>query len=567
MKKISPPKQGTLSSPLMREVWSLLRFTPGAGRVWMDDERIALMSSTAFGNLRQALIEGVGFERTAQMMTRIGYAEGSKDAKLYRHRHPAGSPREALLMRGELQAIAGFASAGEILLDADAPHGRFHAELAWSDSLEASAHIHTQGIGTEPVCWILTGHASGYCTDITGRAILFREVECRATGAPRCRVVGKPLDEWGAHGDAASEYLRPQPYVNRFSKRHHEPAVEDIVGSSAAFFTAIHRLRKVAPTKAATLIQGETGVGKEVFARLLHRMSPRASEPFIAVNCAAIPDNLMESELFGVERGAFTGANASRPGRFERAQGGTLFLDEIGSLSYAAQSKLLRALQEGEIERVGDRSTRSVDVRIVAASNVDLERAMRDGQFREDLYFRLNVFPIVIPPLRDRPEDIPLLLDYFLTRYSQLHGRRITGVTERAVEALLHYDYPGNVRELEHMVERAVIMGDDDHAIDLFHFASFGSQLSRRFAGPQIDAAAQGPAGVPDDAIAGLLNQGLDFQSLETRLLTEAVARAGGNLARAARLLGISRPQLAYRLKKRGIADRSAAPVRPATRP
>ena len=172
------------------------------------------------------------------------------------------------------------------------------------------------------------------------------------------------------------------------------------------------------------------------------------------------------------------------------------------------------------------------------------------------MYFRLNVFPIVIPPLRERPEDIPLLLDYFLTRFSRLHQRRITGVSERAVEALLLYNYPGNVRELEHMVERAVIMADDDTAIDLSHFASFGSQLSRRFAGPGVDGAMQIRAGVSDAAVTGLLDRGLDLHTLETKLLQEAMARARGNLAGAARLLGISRPQLAYRLKKRGVADK-----------
>lgn len=557
----TPAVEGALSSQLMQEVWSLLRFTPGSGHVWMDDSRTALISSAAFGNLRRALIEGIGFERTAQMMTRIGYAEGSKDAKLYRQRHPAGDAHEALSMRGELQAIAGFASPGEIRLDADTAHGRFHAELVWNDSLEASVHALTHGVGTEPVCWILTGHASGYCTGITGRAVVFREVECRATGASRCRVVGKPLDEWGIEAGAFSEYLRPQPFVNRFSKRAPEEGLEDVVGSSAAFFSALHLLRKVAPTRAAALILGETGVGKEVFARMLHRMSPRAAQPFVAVNCAAIPENLIEGELFGVERGAYTGATASRPGRFERAQGGTLFLDEIGSLSYAAQSKLLRALQEGEIERVGDRVTRKVDVRIVAATNVDLERAMRDGRFREDLYFRLNVFPIVIPPLRDRREDIPLLLDYFLARFSHLHQRRITGISERAVEALLLYDYPGNVRELEHMVERAVIMADEDTAIDLSHFASFGSQLSRRFVGPGKEETAQVRVqAAPQSAVADLLDRGFDLHTVETQLLNEAVQRAGGNLAHAARLLGISRPQLAYRLKKQGAAARKAIP-------
>ncbi|MGK2942174.1 MAG: sigma 54-interacting transcriptional regulator [Immundisolibacter sp.] len=552
---------------LPKDITKLFRSMSDGSRVWMDGSRVLVIYSTIFTDLRRALIDGLGVESARQMLARIGYAAGSRDAKLHRRRHPSENIGRLLTTHSELQALSGFASKSEVKFEAALELGQFYCEFRWKDSLEAEAHASTYGIGTEPVCWILTGHASGYCTRIAGRPILFREVECRATGASQCRVVGKPLDEWGDEVGALSEYLRPQPFVNGFSKRGSDEGLEDVVGSSAAFFTALHLLRKVAPTKAAALILGETGVGKEVFARVLHRMSPRATLPFVAVNCAAIPESLMESELFGVERGAYTGAAESRPGRFERAQGGTLFLDEIGALSYAAQSKLLRALQEGEIERVGDRTTRKVDVRIVAATNVDLERAMRDGRFREDLYFRLNVFPIVIPPLRERPEDIPLLLDYFLTRFSRLHQRRITGVSERAVEALLLYDYPGNVRELEHMVERAVIMADDDTAIDLSHFASFGSQLSRRFAGPGVDGAVQIRAGVSDAAVAGLLDQGLDLQTLETKLLIEAVGRAGGNLARAARLLGISRPQLAYRLKKRGIADKNADPVLPETRP
>jgi two-component system, NtrC family, response regulator HydG len=538
------------------QVWELLRFTPGGGRVWMDDARIALISSQAFANLRRALIEGIGFEATAQMFTRIGYAEGSKDAKLYRRLKPHGSVADALALRAELQAIAGFASAGPSQLDVQIERGQFHCELTWTDSLEAGLHILTHGVGTQPVCWILAGHASGYFTGITGRAVLFREVDCRATGAAQCRVVGKPAQEWGEDAHGVAGYLRPQPEVNRFiGVPDGATAGEDVVGGSPAFFAALHLARKVAPTRAAALLLGETGVGKEVFARMLHRMSPRAARPFVAVNCAAIPENLMEGELFGVERGAYTGASASRPGRFERADGGTLFLDEVGSLSLAAQGKLLRALQEGEIERVGDRATRRVDVRVIAATNVDLEQAMRSGQFREDLYFRLNVFPIVIPPLRERPEDIPLLLSHFLARYCALHGKRITGVTERAAQALLAYDYPGNVRELEHMIERAVILAEDGGALDLAHFASFGARLSRRFATPSRSAGAlSGPTGsaaLQASELAALLERGAHLAEVETALLHAAVERAGGNLAHAARSLGLTRAQFAYRLRRR----------------
>jgi two-component system, NtrC family, response regulator HydG len=206
-------------------------------------------------------------------------------------------------------------------------------------------------------------------------------------------------------------------------------------------------LERVAPTTAAVLFTGESGTGKELFANNLHTLSPRANKPFVAINCAAIPETLIEAELFGVERGAYTGATNSRAGRFERASGGTLFLDEIGALSLVAQGKLLRAIQEGEIERVGGSNAKSVDVRIVAATNVDLRADVKARRFREDLFFRLNVFPIDLPPLRERRDDIPLLMEHLLALYSSRHKRRFTGFTRRAVEALLNYDYAGNVRD------------------------------------------------------------------------------------------------------------------------
>src|SRR5262249_24988385 len=205
-----------------------------------------------------------------------------------------------------------------------------------------------------------------------------------------------------------------------------------------------------------------------------------AEKPFVALSCAAIPETLIESELFGVERGAYTGAIQSRPGRFERADGGTLFLDEVGTLSAAAQGKLLRALQEGELERLGDTHTRRVDVRLMAATNVDLRDEVRAGRFREDLFFRLNVFPIRITPLRERRDDIPLLMTHFLAKFNRLHGRRLTGFTQRAVDAMLSYDWPGNVREVENVIERGVILAADSSAIDAPHLFTSGEKLGDR---------------------------------------------------------------------------------------
>ena len=217
------------------------------------------------------------------------------------------------------------------------------------------------------------------------------------------------------------------------------------------------------------LFLGETGVGKEIFARMLHRMGRRSEQPFVAVNCAALPENLIEAELFGVVKGAYTGATDSRPGRFERAHGGTLFLDEIGTLTLSAQAKLLRALQEGEIERVGDSQTRKVDVRLLAATNVDLKDAVARGTFREDLYFRLTTFPVRIPPLRERRDDIPLLMRHFLHRFSQRHGKTVGSFAPEAVEALLSYAFPGNIRELENMIERGVLLADAGEPIGISH--------------------------------------------------------------------------------------------------
>jgi transcriptional regulator with GAF, ATPase, and Fis domain len=233
-----------------------------------------------------------------------------------------------------------------------------------------------------------------------------------------------------------------------------------------------------------------------MFESMLHRISPRTEAPFVAINCAAIPENLMESELFGVERGAFTGATQSRAGRFERADGGTLFLDEIATLSLVAQGKLLRALQEGEVERVGGSRTLKVDVRVVAATNVDLRAAAQRGEFREDLFFRLNVFPIHLPPLRERKEDIPLLMTHFLHRFTQRHGRQLSGFTPRTADTLLAYDFPGNIRELQNLVERGVISAPDGGAIDLSHLFTSGERLAQ----PMFSIGVRGPrAAAPHD--------------------------------------------------------------------
>jgi two-component system, NtrC family, response regulator HydG len=390
---------------------------------------------------------------------------------------------------------------------------------------------------------------------------VYEETECKGMGCTSCRLVGRPLEETEAPAKG-HRFYRPAPQVNRFGAGATATQTAgatgpqpDVIGISSGFRTALHYLTKAAPSKATLLFLGETGVGKEVFARLAHSMSPRRAAPFVAVNCGALPENLIEAELFGVVRGAYTGAHASRPGRFERAEGGTLFLDEVSTLSPAAQVKLLRALQEHEIERVGDVNTRRVDVRVMAAANVDLREAVRRKEFREDLYFRLATFPIRIPPLRERRDDIPLLMEHFRTRYCAAHGKRSPGFTAQAVEALLSAELPGNIRELEHRIERAVLLAEDDQPLDLAHLFQGEDRDDTRMLG--LD-----PAGNlrrlhsadlrrrVEELVQAVDDQGNGFDTLEREILEAAVSQARGNLAAAARRLGLTRRKVAMRLER-----------------
>jgi two-component system response regulator HydG len=293
-----------------------------------------------------------------------------------------------------------------------------------------------------------------------------------------------------------------------------------IVGQSPAFRESLDLVRQVASSDATVMLSGESGTGKELFARMIYELSERAEKPFVAVNCAALPETILESELFGYEEGAFTGANQRKIGRFEAADGGTLFLDEIGELSQQVQVKLLRVLQEGEFERLGSNTTTRVDVRIVAATHKDLEEELESGNFREDLYYRLNVVNIVIPPLRNRIEDVALLAEHFLGIYREKNNREISGLSRECLDALSTYKWPGNVRELENVIERAVVL-DKDGTIDIDdlpeHIVSHEGE-SRHITIP---------LGTPLDEI-------------EKRVLHETLKMTGGDKKLAANLLDIS---------------------------
>ena len=316
-------------------------------------------------------------------------------------------------------------------------------------------------------------------------------------------------------------------------KRYSHP---NIVARSPKMQEVLATVERVAPTNSTVLLGGESGVGKDLIARAIHEKSRRASGPFLKINSTAIPENLLESELFGFEKGAFTGAVASKPGKFELADKGTLFLDEIGDVPPATQVKLLRVLQEREFERLGGTKTVKVDVRLIAATNKDLREALEQGTFREDLYYRLNVVPIDIAPLRERREDIPDLVNLFVSRFTGESGKPVEGIKPDAMQILVNYHWPGNVRELQNIVERACALAK-------------GSVLEP--SDIHLDVRSTKSANAP----GGFLPDGMTLEQWEDEMVQEALRRANGNKSQAARLLGLSRNALRYRLSKIGIAD------------
>jgi Nif-specific regulatory protein len=317
-------------------------------------------------------------------------------------------------------------------------------------------------------------------------------------------------------------------------KERFRPA--NIIGRSKAMQHVYDLIAQVAHSDTTVLLGGESGVGKELVAHAIHYNSRRADGPFVKVSCAALPESIIESELFGHEKGAFTGATQQRPGRFERADGGTLFLDEVGDLSPATQVRLLRVLQEREFERVGGTEPIRTDVRVIAATNRDLEAAIEKGDFRRDLYYRLNVFPIHIPPLRERRTDIMLLADHFVEKYSKRHGKNVRRISTPAIDMLTSYHWPGNVRELENCIERAVLLSEDD----VIH----GHHL------PPTLQTAEASGTVPPGDLEAVLD------SVEREMILEALKSSRGNMAKAARSLGITERVMGLRVKKHGIDPR-----------
>ena len=335
----------------------------------------------------------------------------------------------------------------------------------------------------------------------------------------------------------ASEHvalLRENSALHR--KLDETTSIQGIIGDHPKIKEVFRVVNKIAPTGSTVLVYGESGTGKELVARAIHDRSPRSSKPFFAINCAAIPDALIESELFGHEKGSFTGASSKELGLFEAATGGTVFLDEIGEMNVSLQAKLLRAIQEKEIRRVGGKVNIPVDVRIVAATNRDLEGEIKKGQFREDLFYRLNVIRITLPPLRERGSDIVTLADFFVKKYSLATGMPVTGISKPALKLLMNYSWPGNVRQLESIIERGVLMAE-------------GSSITPEDLPAEVHTGLAGGGTLPFDFPA----DGISFEDLEKELIIKAMERADWIITKAAHLLRMSYKTLQYRLEKFGI--------------
>lgn len=548
------------------------------GKISLKEQRMILMHTGAIASFRKELIDTMGLGRTRGLMTRMGFEAGKLDAIMAAKLYPDLSDEDLVKIGPVLHTIEGAVKVTPISLDINIAKGDYSGEFLWENSFEAEMHIDTFGVHTDTTCWQQIGYACGFTSELMGRFIFYREMSCVGRGDHHCRIVGKPVEQWGDIEQELS-YFRPENVADQIITLQKEVenlryAIDDslslsgMIGESVSYRNTCKLLKKSADSLITVLLLGETGVGKEVFARALHSISPRANKKFVAINCAAIPEELIESELFGVEKGAYTGAQQSRIGRFERAHGGTLFLDEVGELSMSAQVKLLRVLQEGELERVGGTGTRKIDIRLVAATNVDLEQAVADGTFRADLFYRLNIYPIIIPALRDRADDIPLLVQHFIDKYSSKYGIKIAGITPQALDELTQYHWPGNIRELENMIERGVILVNPGHKIDLGElFPQFNISNNQRHNHAQTSASAeqsqdkaspvrQEPSTEHQElsSVQEFVEQVIDTSSsldeIESLLMQTALKRSNGNLSSAARMLGLTRPQLAYRMKK-----------------
>jgi transcriptional regulator with GAF, ATPase, and Fis domain/predicted hydrocarbon binding protein len=547
----------------------LLEADEEAGIVHFKGRRALIFDADAMGLLRKELVEDLGVDGARRVLGRFGYARGYRTAHIVRDLFEP-EDRVAWWRAGvRFNMLQGFVALRPVRAEVDPERGVFDVEAEWANSYEAEQHLAHLGVADVPVCWTLAGYASGFTRAVLGLDVICVERECVGKGDARCYVVARAhsekMDEefervaelyrranFGAEirelmrqldersSALAAEHERVRALESEVFTLHEafKGAYDDeVIGTSPPFRRALAEAERVAASGATVLLTGETGTGKEVFARRIHTRSRRVDHALVVVNCAALPSGLVEAELFGHEKGAFTGAHQRKLGRFELAKGGTVFLDEIGELPLDVQAKFLRVLQRGEFERVGGTETLSTDARVIAATNQPLATLVAEGRFRADLFYRLNVFPIHLPPLRERPEDVVLLTNYFAQRFRARYRKQITSIAHESLERLKAYPWPGNVRELEHVVERAVLLSDGEVLT-----------IDPAIGGALVDVPAErGP--IPAAEFVTLDEAERRYVARVLRHTNGLVAGKGG----AAEILGLPPSTLRSRMKRLGI--------------
>lgn len=527
----------------------LVQIHPTDGEILFAGQRAVLLDAVAIGILRRYLMDNFGYAATRTILTEFGFAHGWRLAG-------------ALQSEFDWQDLDEWRRAGPRILELG---GLFRAMSGCGDPLhqggavfassyEAEQHLLHFGRSDAPVCWTLCGQMSGYLSRTTGLEIYVLEDRCSAEGHAACEFQGRTKEEWGEDRAAdlspfrrnnledclAVSLSRVTQSIREAEEKIHEQrklivhvvpeidAPSGIVCKSPEMLRVVELSRRAAKVDVTILVTGESGVGKERITRLVHNESARAKGPFIAVNCAAISESLFESELFGHKRGSFTGAEADRPGLFEAASGGSLVLDEVGEIPPTTQAKLLRVLQEREVRRVGENLSRKIDVRVIAATNSDLEKRVAAGTFREDLYYRLKVVEIHVPTLRQRASDLLPLARLFLVQAAARLGREDMSLSPRAADQLLHYDWPGNVRELENAMERATALA----ATSRVEVEDLPEEIRTPFLTPTLG----------ENPVRPLAEIELDY-------IQAVLRRNGGNKSRTAEELHIGQSTLYRKLK------------------
>ncbi len=522
----------------------LLEFDPGGGFVRFAGQRALIFDAVAQGLLRKELIDTFGVRVARGILSRFGYVHGRRMAEAMRSQFQWDTEEDWRRAGARLYALQGL-----FMLDPGSPASFAPEGGTWRVSYEAEQHLLHLGRADYPVCWTLCGLASGYLSVAANKEVYAIEDRCMGKGDTACHVTVKPREEWGSEVDDHLSYFKREGIdvtleevaealkrterqlrdrmrrLARVARISEDPS--DLVARSPEMRRLVDLARTTAKVDSTVLITGESGTGKERIARLVHEHSVCADGPFIGVNCGAVSESLLESELFGHARGAFTGASADRPGLFEAANGGTLFLDEVGEIPLPMQVKLLRALQEREVRRVGENRSRPINVRIVTATNKDLTQEMADRKFRPDLYYRLKVIELTVPPLRKRREDILPLARILLAEAAIRMKRPVEGLSARAADQLLCYSWPGNVRELANVMERAVAVTKTN-------------RVGLEDLPPEVRLA------LPPPDTGGAIRR---LEEVEKNYILATLEAKGGNRRQAAMALGIGVATLHRKLK------------------